>query len=303
MIHQLVNACIALVVGTAALCNVHVPLLPYLGAWCIADGGIIVATQNSGARRNAVLIHHVITSICCFVSVYEGHLYDPNGVITRKPCLLELSTVFVCLNNAFPSLNLKHIRNIIFLLVRTTVSIGILSRIMSDYHVLTRHVALQVALVSLSLAWICGPNVVGRNASVICYYTPLAAAIKIKSTEHILFTLFGALGTFIFYEKNKYFLDRVIITAHILYVIHVSPFFAILHVFDGYVSRNINNVLVPYLVFTSRPTLDLLIGFLIMACYILSGGPKQYTYGHRILWHTASACVITECIKETHMLQ
>ena len=300
MFHQLINACIALIVGTAALCNVHVQLLPYLGAWCIADGGIIVAIQKSGARRNAVLIHHVITSICCFLSVYEGYLYDPNGVISRKLCLLELSTVFVCLNNAFPSLNLKLMRNIVFLLVRTLVSVWIM---FMDYHLLTRHVALQVTLVSLSLAWLCGPNVIGRNASVICYYTPLATAIQIKSTEHILFTLFGALGTFIFYEKNKYFLDRFIITAHILYTMHVSPFFAILHVFDGYVSRNINNVLVPYLVFTSRPTFDLLIGFLIMVCYILSGGPKQYTYGHRILWHTASACVITECIKGTHVLQ
>ena len=300
MFQQLINACIAFMVGTAAIYNVHVPLLPYLGAWCIVDGGTIVATQKSGSRRNAVLIHHVITSICCFLSMYEGHLYDPRRIISRKLCLLELSTVFVCLNNAFPSFNLKIVRNIVFLLVRTVVSVWIL---FMDHHLLTRHLALQVALVSLSLAWLCGPSIIGRNASVLCYYTPLITAIKLKSTEHILFTLLGALGTFIFYEKGQYFLDRVVITAHILYTIRVSPFFAIIHVCDGYISRNINNILVPYLVFTSRPSMDLLIGFLIMACYILSGGPKQYSYGHRILWHTASTCVISECIKRTPHLQ
>ena len=294
MFQQLINACIAFIVGTAAIYNVHVPLLPYLGAWCIVDGGTIVATQKSGARRNAVLIHHVITSICCFLTMYEGYLYDPDGIISRRVCLLELSTVFVCLNNAFPSFNLTLLRNITFLLVRTTVSMAIMSGIATNYYLSTRHVALQVALVSLSLAWLCGPNIIGRNASVLCYYTLLITAIQLKSTEHILFTLFGALGTFIFYEKNKHFLDRVIITAHILYTIHV---------FDGFISRNINNVLVPYLVFTiRRSSIELLSGIVIMFFYVVNGGPKQYSYGHRILWHTASACVITECIKGTLLI-
>lgn len=266
MFQQLINACIAFIVGTAAIYNVHVPLLPYLGAWCIVDGGTIVATQKSEARRNAVLIHHVITSICCFLTMYEGYLYDPDGIISRRLCLLELSTVFVCLNNAFPSFNLTLLRNITFLLVRTTVSMAIMSGIATNYYLSTRHVALQVALVSLSLAWLCGPNIIGRNASVLCYYTPLITVMK-----------------------HKPLLDAN----------HILPFIAVLHMHDDYVI----NSLVPYLVFTiRRSSIELLSGIVIMFFYVVNGGPKQYSYGHRILWHTASACVITECIKGTLLI-
>lgn len=135
-----------------------------------------------------------------------------------------------------------------------------------------------------------------------------------QSAKHVAFVVMGALGTYFFYEHGFATLDRVAISAHVLYIfaskvekerwIHFVVTTAVAYqmheMSNESFSRNVNNVLVPLLGLfhlSKKLSIDLVIGLVVMGLYLCAGGPKKLTYSHRICWHAACNCVISELIK------
>jgi len=305
---------VASIVSVAAVYDLHELLVPFLGVWCVIDCAPIYASSSPDAKRDSLLIHHALTAWCCVLFWFEGTKYDPKGTTPRRMCFFEVSTVFVCLYNVFPTRTLFILRNVVFAFVRSIISVWIIVGIVNEPSQRTRHVAPQVALVALSVAWMGGKTVVGRNASLVCYLTAfLSAVLKLNSGGHATFSVLGAMASYAFYEKNIAFFDRQIITSHVMFVacssfigesmrsiIFCLASSAVLH---GWLkekaSRNVNNFLVPSLLFMierEKMSPELVVGFVIMAMYLRTGGPKNLTYGHRVMWHCACTCVIAECM-------
>lgn len=315
---QLANATIATIVTIAAFLDRHEPLVLPLGVWTLVDlVATVVENPSSGAKRDSILIHHALTAGCCLSFFFEASTHDPKGVVSRRLCLFECSTIFVCLYNVFPTKILETTRNVVFAVARTVVGLAVLRGVALEVHLKTRHVAPQVGLVALSLAWMAGPTPTGRNASLVCYHVPLVAAVfKVRSAGHALFAVAGAVASYLFYEKNVTLYDRIVITGHASYAVasfltresaaNVVVALAVASSLHGRLlkettSRNLNNVLIPSILLPMRYadgklSIDVVIAFAVMAGYLATGGPKKRTYGHRVAWHCASTCVIAECM-------
>jgi hypothetical protein len=315
---QIANAAIATIVTIAAAYDRHLPLILPLAGWTAIDS-VATAVENPtpGARRDSVLMHHALVIACCLSVFFDASTHDPEGKVPRRVCFFESSTILVCLHNAFPSKSIETARNIVFVVARTSVSLAVLVGVAFETHLKTRHVAPQVGLVALSLAWAAGATPVGRNASIVCYYVPLVTALfKARSAGHAAFTVAGATASYLYYEKNVTFYDRVVITGHATYtglsllsgenattVVVALVFAASLHglLLNEHASGTINNAIVPSLLvpmgyFDGNLSLDVVIAIAVMAGYVATGGPKKRTYGHRVMWHCASTCAIAECI-------
>ena len=315
--HQLANAVVSFCVSCAVFANEQDKIIGPLGVWCAIDFFLIVFLTEDGARKQSLLVHHVFMGATCAMFVTESvSVREAATRITKILCLFEVSTVFVCLYNCFPQRRFLRIaRDATFATVRGLGG----ALVLWDQHVFAarfrlRHRACLTAIIALSIAWMAGKSLVGRNASLIAYAVSFATARRVVgSAQHAAFVLLGATGSFFFYEHGETKMDRSVVTGHALYrflvvldeeswlLFFIAAFFA--YGFHGWapdaVSRDINNSLIPLLalrltISKGICSVELVTGLVAMAAYLMHGGPRRLSFGHRIAWHTASNCVISE---------
>ena len=306
-LHQVTNIFVALLVWTGAVTNNLNLSVPFGGLWCMIDLYFVMKHIPPGSKRQSLIVHHLLSSLMSLLWITSSTLSKPTIEISRYICLVDVTTVFVCLHNIIQNEITKHFRNIIFAGMRGWYGLKILYAL-HTIDIELHNAVIFAGFVALCWAWLFGNTIFGRNASLINYFSSWITSVYfVEDPTHTLLVGLGVGGSYLFYEKFYKTPDRVIISAHLLYTLCVPVLghgllqaalslwlcTIVYAVSPEETAKNLNNYFVSFVMIITlfiQPwsiitALMIASGIGMGIVLFVAGGPRQVSYGWRVVWH------------------
>ena len=280
------------------------------------DLGMVAWGNAPCSRKDSILVHHVCTLILLLFQIYKENPDAHWNHIVGLLLSLEFSTPIICLHNLMPNIITNKMRNLVWAVIRIPLFLKIQYEmglfVLSNKNIETPILAgLVYAINACTLAWTTGY----KHSNLLLYSTCIMVAFSYGNIMHIIMSILGLVGSFLFYTQEGIAIfrtiDQMVITIHCCYNLTNSvtnALFRSWYLGMFAIMLEISNLLPCLCTFLCVVNGGVLCNWSKRTCLgimawivIMKGGPLKLNYAWKILWHTAACTLIGLLIAEQEL--
>lgn len=301
------NLAVSTTVCALALLGRHDEAVCLVGTWSVVDCVLVWwdPPRRGVAFRDSLLVHHALVCLGCAMHTLAAPA--PMDWLHAILCL-EFSTPFLCLHNVCHTRLTSRLRLVAWVVFRTLGSarlLYVIARDMDD-HVTLSYAPYCVAVVTLTLSWTCRntPNVSWLPSLLVPYLAhrrgvPLAQWIGWAPQLWVSYRFYNCADRDVVAWRR---LDHALLLVNVLCLLHDWHVVAAAALATTLVVAAPRALLSPLVntvclgTILSYPSVEQVACLGVLIAYVLLVGPRQLTFGHRILWHTVGTSVFLRAL-------